>query len=266
MATNYFTPDEVASRLQVSRQVVYNWINDGRLRAVKAGRTLRIPDYALDAFLQPVHAGDISTDRIEPEGALHFSRFTPEAQATAEAAASEVRNRHHLQIEVEHQLWALVQQPDGILQQVLQQLGVDPQQVVHQLDQVLTKLPSDPTFQYSSQMMAIDARVQKVLQRAEELANLRPDLQIDTSHLLMAICEEADGVGAQILQSFGVTPERLQIVLLDLLATHRAATPQATTISKTDWEQRVEQQLTHIERELTVIRSLLTRPNSSDTV
>ncbi|HZM23551.1 MAG TPA: helix-turn-helix domain-containing protein, partial [Anaerolineales bacterium] len=76
MTTDYLTPDEVASHLQVSRQVVYNWINDGRLRAVKAGRTLRIPHYALDAFLQPVHAGDISTGDIEPEGSMHFDRFT----------------------------------------------------------------------------------------------------------------------------------------------------------------------------------------------
>ena len=114
--------------------------------------------------------------------------------------------------------------------------------------------------------MAIDARVQKVIQRAEELANLRPDLQIDTSHLLMAICAEADGVSAQILQSFGITPEQLQIVLLDLRATHQAAAPQATTTRSATWEERVEQQLTRIESELAAIRSLLTPPNSSDTV
>ena len=266
MTTDYLTPDEVASQLQVSRQVVYNWINDGRLRAVKAGRTLRIPHYALDAFLQPVHAGDISTDGIEPEGALHVSRFTPAVQAVAEAAASEVRRRQHLQIEVEHQLWALVQQTDGIMQQVLQKLGINPQQVLQQLDQVLSKLPSDPTFQYSPQMMAIDVRVQKVIQRAEELANLRPDLQIDTSHLLMAICAEPDGVSAQVLQSFGITPERLQTVLFDLRATQQAGTPPAPAARGTDWEQRVEQQLTRIESELAAIRSLLTRPNSSNTV
>ena len=70
MSTDYLTPDDVASHLQVSRQVVYNWINDGRLRAVKAGRTLRIPHYALEAFLQPVHAGDISTGGVEPDRGL----------------------------------------------------------------------------------------------------------------------------------------------------------------------------------------------------
>ncbi len=85
MADDYLTPDEVASRLQVSRQVVYNWINEGRLRAVKAGRTLRIPPYALDAFLEPVHAGEISTGGIEPESFLPVDRFTAAALAAAEA-------------------------------------------------------------------------------------------------------------------------------------------------------------------------------------
>ena len=266
MTTDYLTPDEVASHLQVSRQVVYNWINDGRLRAVKAGRTLRIPHYALDAFLQPVHAGDISTGDIEPEGSMHFDRFTAAAQAAAEAALSEVRKRQHIQCEVEHVLRALMQPADGIVHQVFQRLGIDPQQVEQQLDQALAKLPSDPTFQPSGQMLAISARVRSILQRAEELANLLPDLQIDTRHMFQAICEEADGVSAQILHSFGVTPERLQVVLIDIHATHQAAAPPAATPRSADWEQRIEQQLTRIETELVTIRSKLTQPSSSDTV
>ena len=267
MASDYLTPDEIASQLQVSRQVVYNWINDGRLRAVKAGRTLRIPHYALEAFLQPVHAGDIGTDDIEPEGALRVDRFTPAAQAIAEAAAGEMHRRHHIQIEVEHQLWALLEQPDGILQQVLERLGIDPQQVEQQLDQALARLPDDPTFHHSPHQVPISKRVQMILQRAEQLANLRPDLQIDTSHFLLAICEETDGVSAQILQSFGITPEQLQAVLADIRPADQASATRAATSHRADWEQRIEGQLTRIEAELAAIRSMLIQPRSggSDT-
>ena len=265
MTTDYLTPDEVASRLQVSRQVVYNWINDGRLRAVKAGRTLRIPPFALEAFLEPVHAGDISTGSVQPEPSMHFDRFTPAAQETATAAGSEVHTRQHIEIDVEHVLWALMQQPDGIAQVVLKQLGVDPDQLTQQLDQALAKLPNDPTFPHSANMMAISARVVNMIQRAEELASLKPDLQIDTSHLLQAICDEADGVSAQLLHSVGVTPERLRSVLLDVRATHPAAAPQTATPRSADWEQRIEQQLTRIETELTEIRSLLTQRSRRDT-
>ena len=265
MTTDYLTPDDVASRLQVSRQVVYNWINDGRLRAVKAGRALRIPDSALEAFLQPVHAGDISTDGVEPEGSIRFDRFTAVAQAAATAAGSEVQTRQHMQLEVEHVLWALLQQPYGIAQQVFQQLGIDPHQVAQQVDKALATLRNDPTFQHSPQMMAISPRVQMILQRAEEFANLLPDLQIDTSHIFQAICEEADGASAQILHSFGVTPEQLRVALLDIRARHQDAVPQAAQ-DRMEWEQRIEQQLTRIETELAAIRGMLNRSSSSETV
>ena len=265
MTTDYLTPDEVASRLQVSRQVVYNWINDGRLRAVKAGRTLRIPHFALDAFLEPVHTGDISTGSVEPEPGLSFDRFTPAAQAIAAAAGKEVQARQHIEIEVEHVLWALVQQADGIAQLVLKHLGADLDQLTQQLDRALAKLPSNSTFQHSPNMLAISARVRTILQRAEELASLRPDLQIDTSHIFLAICEEADGVSAQILHSFRVTPEQLRVALLDVRDAHQAGASQTATYHSADWEQRIEQQLTRIETELAAIRSMLTRSGGSDT-
>jgi excisionase family DNA binding protein len=265
MSSDYLTPDDVASRLQVSRQVVYNWINDGRLRAVKAGRTLRIPHFALDAFLQPVHAGDISTGSIEPEPGYQIDRFTPAAQAAFAAANSEVRTRQHIELEVEHVLWALVQQADGIAQRMLQQLGIDPDQLTQQLDQALAKLPSDTTFQHSPHTLAVSARIAQVIEHAEELASQLPDLQIDTSHLLQAICDEADGVSAQLLHSFGVMPERLWVVLIDMRTRHEAAALQASAHGRSAWEQRIEQQLARIETELAAIRSMLSQRSSAKT-
>jgi excisionase family DNA binding protein len=265
MTTDYLTPDDVASHLQVSRQVVYNWINDGRLRAVKAGRTLRIPHSALEAFLQPVHAGDISAGGVEPDRGYHLDRFTAAAQAAFAEANSQVRTRQHLHLDVEHVLWALVQQADGITQRVLQHLGIDPHQLTQQLDHALANLPNDPTFQHSPHTLAVAARIPTVIERAEELASQVADLQIDTSHLLQAICEEADGVSAQILHSFGVTPERLLVVLIDVRTTHHTHAPQAATHGRPDWEQRIEQQLARIETELAAIRSIFTQRTSTDT-
>jgi excisionase family DNA binding protein len=257
MTTDYLTPDDVALHLHVSRQVVYNWINDGRLRAVKAGRTLRIPLDALEAFLQPVHAGDISTGSIELDCGYQIDRFTAAAQAAFSDANSQVRTRQHLQLEVEHLLWALVQQADGSAQRAFQHLRIDPDQITQQLEQALAKLPNAPTFQHSPHSLAISARLPKVIERAEELASQLPDLQINTSHLLQAICEEPDGVSARILHSFGLTPQRLWIVLLDVQATHHTAAPQAAAHGQTNWEQRIEQHLARIETELTAIRSIL---------
>jgi excisionase family DNA binding protein len=62
MTDEYFTVEEVAARLKVSRQAVYNWITEGRLRAVKAGRAVRISRAALDEFLQPAVPGDTGSE------------------------------------------------------------------------------------------------------------------------------------------------------------------------------------------------------------
>lgn len=39
----YYTPNELASTLRVSRQAIYKWIKKGRIRAVRVGEDWRIP-------------------------------------------------------------------------------------------------------------------------------------------------------------------------------------------------------------------------------
>jgi excisionase family DNA binding protein len=182
METEYFTPDQVATQLKVTRQVVYNWINEGRLRAVKAGRTLRVPGYAIDAFLQPVHAGEVEPDRGYP-----IEQFTAAAQAALESAGDLVRAHRHTRLDVEHLLWALLRQPDGIAGRAFQQLGVDPNQVAQRIESELSVLPGDTDYRRSTEALAISPRVPQVIKHAEELANRLPDLQIDRHHLLTAI-------------------------------------------------------------------------------
>jgi excisionase family DNA binding protein len=253
MGTEYFTPDEVATQLKVTRQVVYNWINEGRLRAVKAGRTLRIPGYALDAFLQPVRAGEVEPDRGYP-----IEQFTAAAQAAFEEANSLIRARHHARLEVEHLLWALLRQPDGIARRAFQQLRVDPDQVAQQIESELPTLPSDTDYRQSTQALAVSPRIVQVIKRAEELANRLPDLQIDCNHLLIAICEETGGVAAETLRSFAITPERLEVVLLDIQATRHGQPALQIEQGRDAWAHAIEQRLAHLETEFAALRALLT--------
>ncbi len=58
MDEKYLTVKEVADHLQVSRQAVYNWINEGRLKAVRVGTHVRITGAALREFIQPVVPGE----------------------------------------------------------------------------------------------------------------------------------------------------------------------------------------------------------------
>jgi excisionase family DNA binding protein len=46
------TPEEVAERLQVKRLTVLEWLRQGKLSGVKAGRFWRIRERDLEAFLE----------------------------------------------------------------------------------------------------------------------------------------------------------------------------------------------------------------------
>lgn len=45
------TPEEVATEVRVTRRTVYNWLRDGKLPALKAGRSWRVRREDLAMFL-----------------------------------------------------------------------------------------------------------------------------------------------------------------------------------------------------------------------
>lgn len=65
MDERQFTVKEVAEHFRVSRQSIYDWINDGRLKAIKVGERIRIPQSALDSFIRPVQPGEAIPDNSD---------------------------------------------------------------------------------------------------------------------------------------------------------------------------------------------------------
>ncbi len=52
MADTFYTPEELAGILKVTRQAIYNWIQQGRIEAVRIGRTVRIPGEEVERLLR----------------------------------------------------------------------------------------------------------------------------------------------------------------------------------------------------------------------
>ena len=46
------TPQQFADRLAISRWTVYAWISEGRIKSVKIGRLVRIPESEVDRIVQ----------------------------------------------------------------------------------------------------------------------------------------------------------------------------------------------------------------------
>jgi excisionase family DNA binding protein len=49
--SKYYTVDEIAELLHVSRVTVYSFINSGELRSIKFGKSRRVPESALSEFV-----------------------------------------------------------------------------------------------------------------------------------------------------------------------------------------------------------------------
>lgn len=49
---NYYTPQQVAEKLQINIRTVYKWIREGKLKAVKVGDLWRISETELIRFVE----------------------------------------------------------------------------------------------------------------------------------------------------------------------------------------------------------------------
>jgi ATP-dependent Clp protease ATP-binding subunit ClpC len=131
---------------------------------------------------------------------MRFDRFTERAQDAA-ARAYEVLTRYgHSQIDTEHLLMALLEQPEGVASQILVQLGVDPDVVIAKLDEELRKSPRATIYGGSTAQVFITPRVKRILDVANEEANRFRDEYISTEHLFLAICSERNTPAERILE------------------------------------------------------------------
>jgi excisionase family DNA binding protein len=48
----FYTIEDVADKLKVTRQAIHNWIKEGRIESIKIGRSRRIPASSLHQLLE----------------------------------------------------------------------------------------------------------------------------------------------------------------------------------------------------------------------
>ena len=72
---------------------------------------------------------------------MRFDRFTERAQDAATRATEILQRYGHNQIDTEHILLALLEQPDGVIPQILERMGIDQEYIKRRLDDVLRASP-----------------------------------------------------------------------------------------------------------------------------
>ncbi len=178
---------------------------------------------------------------------MRFDRFTERAQEAAQRAAEIIQRYGHNQIDTEHILLALIEQPGGVIPQILEKLNVSAQALTERLDATLRVSPKANIFGGGAGQIFITPRVKRIIDLANEEANRLKDEYISTEHIFLAILTERNTPAARILESAGLNRDRVYDAIQDLRGGQRVTDPQAETKYRT--LEKYSRDLTQLARE-----------------
>jgi len=164
---------------------------------------------------------------------MRFDRFTERAQDAAARAYEIVQRYGHTQVDTEHLFLALLEQKDGAVLQILEQLSVDSNAMRDRLDQELRSSPKVAVYGGGVGQVFYTPRIRTVLELAQGEANRLKDEFISTEHILLAIMSERNTPSARILQEFGLSRERVLEGISQLRGGQRVTDRQAESRYRT---------------------------------
>jgi ATP-dependent Clp protease ATP-binding subunit ClpC len=164
---------------------------------------------------------------------MRFDRFTERAQEAAQRAAEIIQRYGHNQIDTEHILLALIEQPQGVIPQILENLKVDAAMLSERLDTALRTSPKANIFGGGAGQIFITPRVKRIIDLANEEANRLKDEYISTEHIFLAILSERNTPAARLLEGAGVTRDRVHDAVQQMRGGQRVTDPQAETRYRT---------------------------------
>jgi ATP-dependent Clp protease ATP-binding subunit ClpB len=157
------------------------------------------------------------------------NRLTQKTQEALHDAQTKALRHGHQQIDVDHLLMALLEQPDGLIGRLLDRLDVDAQ-ALH--DAARLQLERRPSVSGAGATEATVARsLGLLLDSAEQEAKRLKDEYVSVEHVLLAMLASGTQTGAgRLLAEHGVTRERFLEILTQVRGSQRvtSATPESS--------------------------------------
>ncbi|GAB3853401.1 ATP-dependent chaperone ClpB [Dactylosporangium cerinum] len=161
---------------------------------------------------------------------MDLNRLTEKSQQALHDAQTKAMRHGHTEVDGEHLLLGLLDQPDGVTVRLLTGLGVDIEQLRDRVERDLRRRPSVTGPGAQPGQVTVTRRLGADLDAAEREAGRLKDEYISVEHLLLALVDEGSSTGAgRALHDLGVTRERLLNQLTELRGAQRvtSANPEA---------------------------------------
>jgi ATP-dependent Clp protease ATP-binding subunit ClpB len=148
-------------------------------------------------------------------------RYTTKAQAALQSAQRIAQDHSHQEIDGEHLLAALLQQEDGLIQPLLQKLGVAIPALSAELEQALQRRVK---VQGAAEPF-LGASLKKALDAAEAQAAKLKDEYVSTEHMLLGLLAQGGAPLKKIFQSAGIKSDDVLKALAELRGNQRVTDP-----------------------------------------
>ena len=145
-------------------------------------------------------------------------KFTVKTQEAMRSAMREALERGNQEVSVEHILYAVLSEGDGICQSILKKMGVDIPSLRSGIDNVLSgkpKVSGEALEPYFSQ------EAKKVISGAGKEAAAFKDEYVSVEHLLLSMIRNSGGNTAEIFKKAGITLDGFLKAMSHVRGTHR---------------------------------------------
>lgn len=154
---------------------------------------------------------------------MRMDKLTIKSQEAIQAAQGFAEKKGNQELQPEHLLYALVEDKEGIVPQILKRLGVNSQDILRDLEIEIEKFPKVLGATPMGQLY-ISQRLKQVIEAAFKEAAHLTDEYISVEHLLLAIVSEG-GPASDLLKRYGVTPDKAMSAMREIRGTHRVTDP-----------------------------------------
>ena len=142
-----------------------------------------------------------------------MDRYTPQAKEALSLAVGVAESLNHGYVGTEHLLIGLLKEGTGVAAKVLEENGLEEERVMELVRQLIAPNPAiqtaDRTF--------YTPRARRVIENSYREAVRFKAAQIGTEHLLIAILREGDCVALRLLNTLGISIQKLYLDLLSAM-------------------------------------------------
>jgi ATP-dependent Clp protease ATP-binding subunit ClpB len=141
---------------------------------------------------------------------MDINKLTQKSQEALQSAQTKALRYGHQEVDGEHLLLALLEQPEGLIPRLLARMEAPTETLKAEVERELSRRPKISGPGVEAGKIYLTQRLQQILVRAEDEAKRLKDEYVSVEHLLLSMIEEGSSPPlGRMLSQLGITRDRL---------------------------------------------------------